>query len=143
MSDQPKRYAGRYTGGCLCGALRYEANGKPLASGYCYCADCRKASGSGFIPFIGFSRSAVRFNGQHLEYRSKAARGGDAVRNFCPICGGLVFGGEVGASDSFTIYAGSLDDASLFRPEIAIFTRDRPSWALMPPGLTIFEDMPS
>ena len=33
-----------YIGGCLCGALRYEAEGEPLYEGHCYCADCRKAS---------------------------------------------------------------------------------------------------
>ena len=65
----------RYTGGCLCGALRYEAVGEPLGSGHCYCADCRKASGSGFVPFMGFTASAVRFSGEAREFRWKAARG--------------------------------------------------------------------
>jgi hypothetical protein len=132
----------RFTGGCLCGALRYQASGDPLYAGHCYCSDCRKASGSGFIPFIGFARSAVEFNGRTLTYRSKAARGGDAVRNSCAVCGGLVFGGEIAASESFTIYAGSLDDALAFKPTVAIFVRDRPPWALIPPGLTVFETMP-
>jgi len=88
----------RYTGGCLCGALRYEATGEPLYAGHCYCADCRKASGSGFIPFIGVARSEVSFSGQVLKHRSKARSGGDAVRNSCAACGGLVFGGELGES---------------------------------------------
>ena len=73
---------------------------------------------------------------------SPAARGSDAVRNFCPVCGSLVFGGEVGKDDSFTIYAGSLDDPSSFHPEIAIFARSRPPWAVIPPGLTVFDRMP-
>jgi hypothetical protein len=132
----------RYTGGCLCGALRYEATGEPTFSGHCYCADCRKASGSGFIPFMGFPRSALSFSGEVLQYRSKAASGGDAVRNSCAICGGLVFGGEVGLSDSFTIYAGSLDEPLAFHPTIAIFTRNRPPWAVIPPGMKTFDDMP-
>jgi hypothetical protein len=132
----------RYTGGCLCGALRYEARGEPLFAGHCYCADCRKASGSGFVPFMGFASSAVRFTGPSRQVRSKAARGGDAVRNFCPTCGGLVHGGVIGLDDSFTIYAGSLDEPALFRPKIAIFTRDRPAWAIIPPDLTLFDTMP-
>jgi hypothetical protein len=139
MNDDGKHYSG----GCLCGALRYEAEGQPLYMGHCYCADCRKASGSGFIPFIAFPRCAVRFLGPSLSYRSKAANGGDAVRNFCPNCGGLVFGGDVGVSDSFTIYAGSLDDPSAFRPATAIFTRGRPSWAVIPPGLATYEGLPT
>jgi len=132
----------RYTGGCLCGAVRYEAEGEPVFAGHCYCADCRKASGSGFIPFMGFPSSAVRFSGQTRAFTSKAANGGDAVRNSCPVCGGLVFGGEVGKASSYTIYAGSLDDPSSFQPRIAIFTRNRPAWALIPPGLTLFDTVP-
>jgi hypothetical protein len=131
------------TGGCLCGAIRYEAEGEPLFSGHCYCADCRKASGSGFVAFMGYPASAVRFMGETRIFRSPAARGGEAVRNFCPRCGGLVFGGVVGVDDMHTIYAGSLDDPSAFAPTIAIFTRGRPAWAVIPPGLTAFERMPT
>jgi hypothetical protein len=135
MSEAKKRY----TGGCLCGALRYEAEGEPSVAGHCYCADCRKASGSGFVPFMGFSADAVRFSGESVKFRSQAASGGDAVRNFCPHCGSLVFGGEIGVTKSFTIYAGSLDDPSLFHPTVAVFARDRPAWAAIPPGLTVFD----
>ena len=133
----------RYTGGCLCGALRYEADGEPLYAGHCYCTDCQKASGSGFIPFMGFASSAVRVSGQTRQFRSKAASGGDAVRNFCPVCGGLVFGGEVGKDEQLNIYAGSLDDPSSFRPKVAIFARSRPAWAVIPPDLRVYETVPA
>jgi hypothetical protein len=137
MSDSVKRW----TGGCLCGALRYEAQGEPQAAGLCYCADCRKAFGSGFIPFIGFSSQAVRFTGASLKVLSRAASGRVAVRNSCPVCGSLVHGGDVGKH--VTIYAGTLDDPSMFRPTAAIYTSDRPEWAVIPAGLRIFETMPS
>jgi hypothetical protein len=138
MSTQAKRT----TGGCLCGALRYEAVGEPIGSGHCYCSDCRRASGSGFIPFMGFKAEAVRFTGEAREFRSKAAHGGDAVRNRCAQCMSLVFGGEIGKSGSYTLYAGSLDDPSTFHPTIAIFTAGRPDWALIPPGFKVFERAP-
>jgi hypothetical protein len=131
-----------HTGGCLCGAVRYEAEGEPLYAGHCYCADCRKASGSGFVPFMGFASTMLRFSGATRQFRSPAFRGGEAVRNSCPVCGGLVFGGVVGEDESHTIYAGSLDDASRFHPQIAIFARHRPAWALIPPDLTVFDTMP-
>ncbi len=135
--------AKRYTGGCLCGAVRYEADGPPLYQGHCYCADCRKASGSGFVPFLGFAATAVRFTGPTRSFTSRAANGGDAVRNSCPVCGSLVFGGTIGTDQAHTIYAGTLDDPSAFHPTIAIFARDRPAWALIPPGLKVFEAMPT
>jgi hypothetical protein len=131
-----------FTGGCLCGALRYTVKGAPMYAGCCYCDDCRKASGSGFIPFIGVARGKVAFTGRTLTYRSRARRGGDAVRNSCAVCGGLVFGGEAGISDSFTIYAGSLDDPTRFHPSIAIFARNCPGWVVIPPGLKVFAELP-
>lgn len=130
------------TGGCLCGALRYEASGEPEFAGFCFCADCRKASGGGSIAFMGFPGTAVRIDGPARQFNSPAFMGGVATRNFCPTCGGLVFGGVVGESQSHTIYAGSLDDPSRFKPVMAIFNRDRPDWAPLPPGLTVFETMP-
>jgi hypothetical protein len=131
-----------YTGGCLCGAVRYEATGGPAYAGHCYCADCRKASGSGFIPFMGFPAAALSFTGTTRQFRSPSLRGTEAVRNSCPECGSLVFGGVVGEDVSHTIYAGSLDDPARFHPTIAIFARDRPDWVPLPPGLTVFETMP-
>jgi hypothetical protein len=131
-----------YSGGCLCGAVRWEAAGEPLYAGLCYCADCRRASGSAFIPFLGFPAAALRFSGEPRQYRSPSLKGSEAVRNFCPACGGLVFGGEAGKDETHTIYAGSLDDPARFRPTLAIFDRDRPDWAPLPPGVEPFETMP-
>ena len=56
----------------------------------------------------------------------------------CAVCGGLVYGGEVGNRRGHTIYAGSLDDPSLFKPSIGIFTCDKPDWVVVPPGLLLF-----
>ena len=129
-------------GGCLCGALRYRAEGPPDYAGHCYCADCRKASGSGFIPFMGYRRGAVAFSGPSVSFASPSRRGSPATRNFCPACMSLVFGGERDAGDAFTIYAGTLDDPALFQPAIAIFTRGAPDWAVIPADLRVFEDGP-
>ncbi|HVV28224.1 MAG TPA: GFA family protein [Rhizomicrobium sp.] len=131
-----------FTGGCLCGALRYVARGRPTGMGLCYCADCRKASGSGFIPFMNFPAEAIVFTGKVLTHRMAHADGREAVRNSCALCGGLVFGGPLGQTDSHTIYAGSLDDPSRFRPAIAIYVRDALPWTPIPPGLVRFDTMP-
>ncbi len=67
--------SGSYAGGCLCGALRYEARGAPLYMGHCYCADCRKASGSGFIPFMAFAARDLTFSGPTRTFSCVSARG--------------------------------------------------------------------
>jgi hypothetical protein len=131
-----------FTGGCLCGDLRYVARTPPHAMGHCYCADCRKASGSGFIPFMNFDADALTITGRWTVHRMTHADGREAVRNSCVVCGGLVFGGPLGETDSHTIYAGSLDDPWLFKPTLAIYVRDAPAWVSIPPGLMLFETMP-
>ncbi len=133
----------RITGGCLCGALRYEAKGAPLAMGFCYCTDCRKASGSGFIPFALFPSEALNITGPTIAYSSMSASGTEAVRNSCAVCASLVFGGPLGKTDTHTIYVGTADDPSWFNPTVAIFARDVPPWTPVPPGLRRFDGLPS
>ena len=41
MSDSGKTYAG----GCMCGAVRYEASGEPFSVNHCHCLSCRKHNG--------------------------------------------------------------------------------------------------
>ncbi len=84
----------------------------------------------------------MRISGTVRQSIVQSIRGSEAVRNHCANCGGLVFGGRIGEDDSYTIYAGSLDDPSFFKPAIAIFTRSRPAWVILPEGLKLFETMP-
>ncbi len=91
---------------------------------------------------MAFAASDLTFSGPTRTFSCVSARGTDAVRNTCPVCASLVFGGLVGETDSHTIYAGSLDDPSAFRPTMAIFAKGRPDWALIPEGLDVFEGLP-
>jgi hypothetical protein len=113
-----------------------------MAMGFCYCPDCRKASGSGYIPFAMFASEALHITGPIIAYSSKAVSGRDAIRNSCAVCAGLVFGGPLGKTDSHSIYVGSADDPSWFKPTVAIFTRNRPAWVSIPPELRQYEGLP-
>src|SRR3974390_2069916 len=110
-----------YVGGGLCGAVRYEGRGDPPDQGYCFCRDCRKASGSGFVPFLFFPASSVCVSGETRHSIAQDLRGGNSVRNHCATCRALVFGAIIGRDSEHTIYAGSLDEPALFRPTIALF----------------------
>lgn len=129
-------------GGCLCGAVRYEARGEPRFAGYCFCNDCRRQSGGGYIGFMGFDADKVAITGPVTTHSHKLSDGRVADRNHCAQCWSLVFGGIIGETDNHTIYAGSLDDPSLFKPKIAINAREKAPWVVIPPGLKVFERMP-
>src|SRR5262245_61280371 len=70
-------------GGCLCGAVRYEATGDAYDVTHCHCLDCRRSSGAPFVTWASFRRGDFRFTaGQPRELRWA-----DRVRSFCPQCG--------------------------------------------------------
>lgn len=130
------------TGGCLCGALRYEAGTQTTFMGYCCCDDCQKASGSGFIPFVGLPPGALKITGDTLLHQMKHSDGRTSERFSCAKCASLVFGGEPGNPNGNTIYAGTLDDTSQFKPVMAIMTKFKPNWVILPEGIKTFEGMP-
>ena len=76
------------TGGCLCGAIRYELSEPPIEVGICHCRTCQKSSGSAFETGAEFLRSAFRFTkGEPKLYRSSSIMD----KGFCPNCGSLLF----------------------------------------------------
>ena len=71
------------TGGCLCGAVRYECSAKPLLAGNCHCRDCQRSSGSAFVAVMVVPASSLRIDGPVKYYDSKADSGNNFTRGFC------------------------------------------------------------
>ncbi|MCX7288453.1 MAG: GFA family protein [Rhodobacterales bacterium] len=107
---------GNATGGCLCGALRFTARGKPWRVGICHCLDCRKNHGALFHASAIFPETAVTITGTWQSYRD---------RSFCPTCGSPVFA-HIG--DEIGINLGCLDEPSQFRPTYELWTIRREDW---------------
>lgn len=117
------------TGRCLCGAARYHSPGPALFSVICHCRDCQRVSGTGGVPVLGVAKASFASSGPIKQSVTPGGSGQPAVRNFCIECGSLLFGTPQVAPELVTIYAGSLDDASLFQPSDALFVGVRPPWA--------------
>ena len=131
------------TGGCLCGQVRYETDAAPAWTALCYCRDCQRASGSGHMPVMGVRRGAMRISGETRGYTVTAANGRPTTRYFCPTCGSLIFGGlDTTPDDTMSVYVGTLDDPSGFKPSVAIFTGSRMPWDCAIDGVREFEGAP-
>jgi hypothetical protein len=79
MSDDVKR-----TGGCMCGAVRYETTGTSFAVAHCHCHSCRKHNGGPVVTLAGFTADQVTFSGDERKiYNSSPGVG----RAFCGNCG--------------------------------------------------------
>jgi hypothetical protein len=134
-----------FTGGCACGAIRYECSAKPIMMFKCHCRDCQQATGGGHVPALLVNASAFRLTKGNLRYYfTSSAAMGKHKRGFCAECGSRLTGGESDAHPTgfVGVTAGSLDDPSWFRSEMDLFVRDAQPWDEMDPALPKYQAYP-
>ena len=131
-----------FSGGCLCGAVRYDASADPVFAGHCHCEDCRRASGTGHCSHLGLPEPALAVTGEVKFFDKPADSGNNISRGFCPTCGSAVFSRNSGMPGMVFIRASSLDDPEVFRPQMIVYTKRTPSWDRLDPSLPSFEGMP-
>jgi hypothetical protein len=114
------------TGGCHCGAVRYEAQGTPVYVPYCHCITCRKTTGAPVVAFVRFEAAQVRFTkGERKIYASSPEVG----RGFCPDCGTpLTYEADWGGKTVVEVHISTLDDPERFTPDRHAFFGERISW---------------
>lgn len=112
-----------HEGGCLCGAVRFRAQGAPQRTLICHCRICSQHTGAPFVLLGVFARDAVSVSGETLGYRSSE----HVLRLRCANCGSQ-FGIIGEKSGVMEIYSGCLDDPQALAPEYEIFTVHRPHW---------------
>lgn len=105
-----------FTGGCLCGDVRFLASGRPYRVGICHCLDCRKHHGALFYASAVFPAEAVTIEGETRDY---------AGRCFCPRCGSSVF---ARSDDEIEVHLGSLDKPDQLTPTYESWAIRRESW---------------
>lgn len=107
-----------FTGGCLCGEIRYEVTGEPVRTQICHCNDCRKVTGSSFATNVFVNSDDLKITtGSPRQFRHIAASGNERVKEFCEICGSQLFSWGPGRPEIKGIKVGSIDgDVSFVKP---------------------------
>ena len=112
-----------FTGGCLCGAIRYEVKGDPIRVAHCHCDDCRRAPGSRFATNVFVKQEdLVITQGTPRSFEHTSDSGSTMTKQFCADCGSQLFGFGSRSAGIRNIKVGSIDDAGFVRPEIEVFT---------------------
>jgi hypothetical protein len=113
------------TGGCLCGAVRWQFTGRPRWVMHCHCKDCRRANASAIATYIGVkTERAAWIAGTPARYESSPG----AERLFCGRCGTSV--GYVGKRwpDEVHFLHANLDDPTLWPPTAHAYAKDQLPW---------------
>ena len=132
-----------YTGGCACGAVRYEIAAEPIFQNHCQCLDCQHKSGTGHGSYLTFPRAGAQQSGRASLWKVTADSGNVKTRGFCPTCGSPVFMTFSYTPDVFTVHAASLDDPDRFRPQLVTYAVRGRAWDFLDPALPKVERMPA
>jgi hypothetical protein len=117
-------------GGCLCGAVRFKAEGEPINVRICHCRNCQKAMGSPFFARALFQQSALTIQGEIARYASSEA----LDRVFCKTCGTSLFAWrKIGTMAGVALAA--FDDRNAFAPTDHIWVAERMEWVRLEDGL--------
>lgn len=118
-----------YTGGCQCGAIRYEVTDEPLTLYACHCTACQKQSSSAFGMTMKVAREAFRITrGEPKSFTSYADSGKEKRGYFCGACGTRIYGDAPSKPEIVSLKPGTLDDTRWLRPVGNLWTDSAQPW---------------
>jgi len=127
------------TGGCLCGAVRFECD-ELGSAGYCHCEDCRRCTGSAFNISVRCAPTQLRIiSGELGSFAKLADSGFELTRWFCISCGSPIYTSSPRDPSVIYIKAGVLDDPSAVAPVLQAWIGSKVPWADVPREITEFE----
>ena len=116
-----------HSGGCLCGAVRFEATGPAEKPHTCSCRFCQRHTGAPTAAWVEFPAGRIAWTG--AAGRPSIWRSSDySSRAFCPACGSSI--GAIDDEPVVALLVGSFDDPTdpAFMPEYHSFEDCRPGW---------------
>lgn len=128
------------TGGCLCGAIRYEVDAPVERLIACHCTDCQRTSGTGASINAPLASSAFRLvKGRTRVFSHTADSGNTLHRHFCGDCGSPIYSQRDNAPQALVLKAGTLDRHEGLKLVMNIWTRSRRPWTPMDASLEHYD----
>ena len=118
----------KLTGGCACGAVRYEARDVPAFSLICQCRQCQRITGAGHAAQFAVPSESLSTQGEIRYFELRADSGNTVSSGFCPICGCPILKKSTGYPQNVFIHAASLDDPGVFKPQMLVWSSSGQSW---------------
>ena len=119
------------TGGCNCGAVRYEVTAPLVAASYCHCKRCQRRTGSAVSASAHPAEGAFRIVSGEDRLRVWQPEGG-GEKWFCSDCGSSVFRRNLSHGDPIGIRMGTFDGDPGIRPSVRQFVKYAAPWEPIP-----------
>ena len=133
-----------YTGGCACGAVRYECSADPMFNWICHCRECQRSTGGGGAVNAVFHISTVQFvRGEPKFHESTGTTGHKTYRGFCAECGSPLAAKAALFPEIHGISVASLDDPGRINLDANIWTGSVQPWDFLNPDLPKFPGTPT
>jgi len=124
-----------FKGQCACGAIKYACEGAPNFSLICQCRQCQRITGSGHAAQFAIEASKTTIEGTVSTYELSSDSGNTVKSAFCGNCGSPMYKTTSGMPDSLVFHAATLDDPSIFSPQMAVFASAAQPWDHIDPAI--------
>lgn len=125
----------KLTGGCLCGAVRYETAPQVFNKTICHCPSCRRAAGAPCVAWFSVAVDDYRVTaGAPTTYQSSA----QVSRTFCAACGTALTYRRDDIAGEIDVTTCSLDDPASVAPDDHTFAAYRLAWIKIDDGLPAY-----
>jgi hypothetical protein len=119
-----------WTGGCLCGDIRFRVTKDPVSVAHCHCSLCRKQTCAAFTTGVNFATEAFEWTKGKPDYFRDPV---GVDRSFCARCGSSMTWEPT--RGGICVFVGSLDRARDVHPTCHVYTSTMLPWVTLNDGL--------
>ncbi len=131
------------TGGCQCGAIKYEINSMPLTLYACHCTECQRQSSSGFGMSMPVPKTGFKIISGNPKYWSRTSNSRRTVKcAFCPECGTRLFHEPLRNKEVVNVKPGTLDKTKWVNPVAHLWLSSAQTGVVIPESKLYFQKQP-
>lgn len=141
-ADEALTAAG-FTGGCQCGAVRYQIKAEKLVSYACHCRECQKQSASAFGISVPVFEANFEAHGELYVWSRKTDSGSTTDCYYCPKCGTRLYHSGANRPGLITVKGGSLDAIADLPLVAHLWTSRKMAWVALDDDIPQWETQPA
>ena len=124
-----------FSGGCMCGAIRYACHAEPKFQLICQCTHCQKITGTGHALQFAVDMEKTTVTGDVKTFTLISDAGNPVQSAFCGECGNPIYKVTSRIPGAFVFHAATLDDPATFKPTFHVYARSAQPWDRIDPAL--------